>query len=60
MNEILEKLKSLDPKIILILVGCIAAFAGIENNLNAEMWQRAAGAKNVKQMTQLTVFLQSL
>ncbi|MDC0243427.1 hypothetical protein OAK07_01935 [Marine Group III euryarchaeote] len=48
MNEILEKFKSLDPKIILILVGCIAAFAGIENNLNAEMWAESGWGEECK------------
>ena len=38
MNEILEKIKSFDPKTYMIFVGIIAALGGIDTFVNAEMW----------------------
>ena len=42
MNEILEKIKSFDPKTYMIFVGIIAALGGIDTFLNAEMWAESA------------------
>ena len=42
MNEILEKIKSFDPKTYMIFVGIIAAIGGIDTFVNAEMWAESA------------------